>query len=314
MLKQILVAIVLFSIIFISGCTIPELPGGVGGKYCSAVGLCQVEEKEVEVPDIIVVKEVKIIPMAENRVSPDSEIDIIVTLENRDADKPVDLEYVGISNPSIFECIDCKKTGTINPGQIKTFEFKVKSPKNTGTMALPGHLEFSVKYEYTSTRLTTITFIDRETYIEYLNSDGKVETQIINVPSDGPVELYLDISKIQQPVITNDENNYQVYLEVRNKGNGEIDIIDKPKLKIDFTDMNLGNCSKEFDCSGSSAENNEPIILRGKKSFRYYFSFNPTVKLKSEEITTVRRIDAEATYIYRLPKTIDILVSPRAEI
>ncbi len=333
-MRRLFLGILLVSLVFISGCVDNGfLP--VGGKYCKAIGLCNVEEKEVEIPDVIVIKEVDIPLLKGGEITPNREVDILVTLKNRDVDNIIELEYVGI-NPGIFSCKqrgciseeEAKGSiGTINPGQEKTFSFKVSSPDNKGTMALEGHLEVSVKYKYTSTRLATITYINKNTYIEYLESGGKIPLDIINVPSEGPVELYLDISKIKQPIIieedsgTTPEGKYQIYLKVMNKGSGEIDKISAGSLTIEFEDMKLGTCSEEFDgegCGGSSSvSNTEDITIRGKKPFRYYFSFDPSSlienDLSEDKLTTTKKISAEAGYIYRISKKIDILVSPRAE-
>lgn len=325
-MRRLFLAILLVSVVFISGCTNNGFPP-VGGKYCKAIGLCTVEEKPVEIPDVIVIKKIDIPLMAEGRIKPDREIDIFVTLENRDLDKPITLTYVGI-NPGIFTCVDCSDKGVINPGQEKTFSFKVTSPDNPGTMALEAHLEVSAKYGYTSTRLATITYITKDTYIEYLQSGGKIPVNIINVPSDGPVELNLDISKIQQPVIIDEESTklskgkYQIYLEVMNKGSGEIDKILPGDLTINFEKIELGTCSEEFggeSCSGNSVSNTDNITVRGQKPFRYYFSFNPSDSIENElskdenRLTTTKKITASADYTYRIFKKVDILVSPRAE-
>ncbi|RLJ02507.1 MAG: hypothetical protein DRP10_01135 [Candidatus Aenigmatarchaeota archaeon] len=324
-MKRLFFGILLVSLVFVSGCTMPDsIP--VGGKYCKAIGLCTVEEKTVEIPDVIVIKNIDIPVVRDGRIGPNREIDIFVTLENRDQDKPITLTYVGI-NPGIFKCVECEKTNEkINPGQEKTFSFKLTSPDNSGTMALPGHLEVSVKYEYTSTRLATITYINKNTYIEYLQSGGKIPVDIINVPSDGPVELYLDISKIKQPVIIEDESTktsleegkYQIYLEVMNKGSGEIDKIAPEDLTINFRDMNVKSCSEEFKIiNKNKVKNIKPIIMRGQKPFKYYFSFDPSNSIKNEltedRLTVTKKIIASAEYIYRIYKPLDILVSPRAE-
>ncbi len=199
----ILIVLCLIAILFLSGCQVnPELER----KYFSVIGEGTVEEKEVEIPDVIVIESIKIPALAGDRVKPDREVDIIVTLKNRDVNKPITLTYVGISDAGIFTCIDCEKDGetSISPGQLKTFSFTVKAPSNEGTIAYSGHLEFSAKYKYKSTRLATITFIGKDDYMDYLESGGKVSVSIINIPSDGPVELDLDISNIHQPVVVGD--------------------------------------------------------------------------------------------------------------
>ncbi|RLJ04297.1 MAG: hypothetical protein DRP14_03565, partial [Candidatus Aenigmatarchaeota archaeon] len=450
-MRKLFVAVFLFSIIFISGCT---TPGGFGEKYCSAIGICDVKEKEVEIPDIVVIKKIDIPLVRDGRIGPNRDVDIFVTLENKDVNKIITLTYVGI-NPGIFTCKEpenCEYSGeTIGPGQDRVFSFKVTSPNNPGTIAIPGHLEFSVKYKYTSTRLATMTYITENTYIQYAKSGKEIPVQIINVPSDGPVELYLDISKIKQPVIVGDEgaklsgmfakpkitggiifaakicpylsceqanepnclcgealttsqhpwccaagnkgwgylasdkkscqqapecaakicpylsceqanepnclcgealttsqhpwccaagNNgwgylasdkkscqqapecaaktsessepektkqeegkYQIYLEVMNKGSGEIDKIAPGNLNIYFEDMEVKSCSEEFKIiNKNKVENIKPIIIRGQKPFKYYFSFDPSSSIKSELtkneniLTITKRITANADY------------------
>ena len=313
MKTKFLVVLLFINLILLSGCT-DQLP--IGQKYCSQIGLCKVEEKTVEVPDIIIIKDIKVLPIIGNQVKPNSEVDIIVTLENRDLEKPITLEEVRI-NPSIFNCQNrCVKKGErINPGQIKTFSFKIKAPNNEGTLALPAHLEVSVKYNYTSTRLVTITFINEDTFKEYIEGGGKIEVPIINVPSNGPVELYLDISKIYQPVILNPNNIYQIYLEVKNKGGGEVDGIEQKKLNISFEGMSINEASEEFNISGNLASNNEVIRIRGTLPRKYYFGFSPSdFEILKGQLTVTKRIIAKAIYTYRISKSIELVVSPKAEI
>ena len=307
------ILIVFLILVLFSGC-IDTLP--VGGKYCSEIGLCKVEEKPVEIPDIITIEEVKVLPIVGNRVKPDAKLEIIVTLKNRDEDKPVTLTEVRI-NPGIFTCIDCEeKMLELNPGQIKTLTFIVTAPPNEGTLALPAHLEVSVEYKYTSSRLATITFIDRGTFVEYIEGGGKIDVSIINVPSDGPVELYLDISKIQQPVIL-DETTLNFYLEVRNKGSGEVEEIEKNALEITLENMEFVDCSEEFDgkeCKEGEVTNKEPITIRGPTPKKYYFSIKPSIETLKDQLTVTKKITAKAEYTYRITHPIELLVSPRAEI
>ena len=116
------------------------------------------------------------------------------------------------------------------------------------------------------------------------------------------------------------EGKYQIYLEVMNKGSGEIDKIAPGNLNIYFEDMEVKSCSEEFKIiNKNKVENIKPIIIRGQKPFKYYFSFDPSSSIKSELtkneniLTITKRITANADYVYRLSKEINILVSPRAE-
>jgi len=322
---RILTAITILLIILFSGCT-STTPFPVGQKlYCSVVGDCNVEEKSVEIPDIIVIKEVKVLPIVGNRVRPNSSVDILVTLENKDSEKPITINDIRI-NPGIFVCTckgcSCEYTSQpkINPGQIKTFNFRVKAPDIEGTLAISATLEVSVKYSYESVRKASITFISEEVFKQYVESGKKIPVSIINVPSDGPVELYLDISKIYQPVILDREKSYQMYLEIRNKGSGEIEKIDKGKLTLEFENLVLEDCSDEFGGEGckdsDNTRNTEEIVIRGNIPKKYYFSFRPSnsLKIPSGQLTKTEIITAKASYIYRISKLIEIIISPRAEI
>jgi len=331
MRNRILIAIAALIIVMLSGCTnnidLPnnfELP--IGQKfYCSVIADCNVEEKNVEIPDVIVIKDVKVLPIVENRVKPNSSIDVLVTLENKDSENPITIEDIRI-NPGIFNCkcpsCNCSDTSKprINPGQIKTFNFKLRAPDVEGTLALSATLEVSVKYSYKSMRKASITFISEDVFKQYIESDKKVPISIINVPSDGPVELYLDISKIYQPVILDSEKSYQIYLEIRNKGSGEIEKIESGDLTLEFEDMELEDCSDEFDgedCRGKTAvSNTEDIVLRGSIPKKYYFSFKPSKNLEipQGQLTETKIITAKAIYTYRISKSIELVVSPRAEI
>ena len=265
---KIIIGLCLISILFISGCT--NLNPELEKKYCSIIGICNVVVKDVEIPDVIVIDNIKIPALAGGRVKPNRNIDILVTLKNRDVDKPITLTYASISDPGIFTCIDCKKNNetSISPGQLKTFSFTVKSPSNKGTIALPGHLEFSVKYKYRSTRLATITFIGKNDYMDYLESGGKVPVSIINIPSDGPVELNLDISNIHQPVVIDDESIMSSKLQSNENP------FDNSDLVNEITDSFIGKIVFAADCSAGDTDWGEAASLGCSGNNRRCFGGN----------------------------------------
>ena len=317
MKNKVFAIILIFAIILFSGCTTNILP--VGGKYCSEIGLCEKEVKEnVEIPDIITISEIKFLPIQGNRVRPNTTLDVIVTLKNKDNNKPVELTDVRI-NPGIFSCscndCICNDSGKMNPGQNKSFTFTIKSPDNEGTIAMEGQIRVSVNYEYASSRKATITFTNRDTVVEYIEGGKKIPVHISNVPSDGPVDLYLDISGIQQPVILENSGPYNIYLEVRNKGSGEVEKIEKDHLTISLEDMSFEDFSEEFSEEDENAKNNEDITIRGPNPKRYYFAIQPSgITLPDGQLTIVKTITAKADYIYRVSKSRNLLVSPRAQI
>jgi hypothetical protein len=198
----VLVAILISIVILFSGCT----EYVTCNKYCSQIGLCKCDANpETVVNDVIVIKDIKVLPIVGERVRPDTEVDLMVTLENLDSDKPVTLTDVRV-NPHIFSCncstCSCSQSNVeIGPGQIKTLSFTIKSPQNEGTLALTAHPEISVKYDYKSTSLATIAFTDKKTFKQYIEGGGLIEVFITNSVSNGPVEAAIDIGKIYQPII-----------------------------------------------------------------------------------------------------------------
>ncbi len=321
MKNKIFATILILTVILFSGCTMPDtLP--VGDKYCAEIGLCEKDVKEeVEIPDIITIKEIKFLTISGERVSPNTTVDVMVKLKNRDENKPVNLEDVRI-NPGIFSCgcdrCNCNDSYEMNPGQIKSFTFTIKSPDNEGTIAMEGQVSASVKYEYTSSRKATITFTKKRTVVEYIEGGKKIPIHISNVPSDGPVDLYLDISQIQQPVILDNPGPYNMYLEVRNKGAGEVDKIEADDLNLTMENMGFVDCSEEFggeSCSGDRVKNNKKITVRGPNPSKYYFAIDTSkVSVPSNQLTVVKTITAKSTYTYRISKSRNLLVSPRAQI
>jgi len=358
--KAPLALIFMMIIVSLSGC-VQDLSNPFSVAYCSSVGNCQVQDKEAEIKDAIEITGINVMPMAENRIRPGSTVTVYVTLTNKD-DNPVgriDIESIAISDLNIFTCGDGSSAGTCEitgaslvSGQSKAYTFTITAPDNGGTTALPGSMEVSVKYSYSSTRLTTISYLEKDTYIDYVNSHGTTTPTLVNVPSNGPVEVYLDISKIKQPIPYDSANleNYPFNIQITNKGSGEIDNIAEEDLTLEFENGEgiFQDCSAEFSTaatsSGSSTtgtsgtasaiscnrcptstssgtstsciSNSQAIRMRGNaKPFTYYTVFQPPSDLtfiNNGMATTKLRTTVQYDYVLR--KRYELLVSPRAEI
>jgi hypothetical protein len=326
-IRAIIPLLLLQIIIMFSGCTEPNF--GPGGPYCSVIGNCQVDEGPAEVIDIVSFQEIKVLP-ATSSFRPGTKIDVIVTLRNMLPDEKVDLSYIGIADMGIFKCAEgseCSYEGQqLAPSQIRTFAFSIIAPDNIGSMAIDSNIEVATIYSYGASRLTTISFVERETYIGYLNAGGKVPTHIVNKPSSGPVELSLDISNLEQPLLhdTENERTYQVFLSVINKGGGVINRISAGNLTLEFekdsgsdAPMEFEDCSDIFEaCSGQSIASSKEIRLLGKVPHKYYLSFKPTGGISFTDARPIytAKISSKASYTYRIGKTQTIRVSPRSNI
>lgn len=416
-LKKSLIVLVIFAVVFVSGCT--ETEAGIFGGSCVSAGICTREVKGPEVKDIISIEEpIKVIPAPEGRVRPGSQFNVIVYLKNNDRNtqnKPTTIEWVGISDLNNFQCIKCEeKNIELVPGQVKGVTFTLKAGDNTGTMAITSIFEVSAKYRSTSWRTTQIPVVEKQVYIDYLNSEAKMPLYITNINSDAPVELKIDDSKIEPPILYDDsskDTRYLLYLEVINAGSGQIDSISAGKLSLKFEGSSSGGqyaaatfnyCDDDFgggggsqsgdggsssgtsgvggDCSsvcsqkgysdgtcssspisgwtsvgscgtgntktcyckpgsgsgtsspgtsgtgsaatGSSSNacsgkseisNTNDIRVLGQVPKKYYFDFT-VGKPPSKDMQNYIKLTTTAEYVYRVIKTKEILISPRAEV
>ncbi|OYT43758.1 MAG: hypothetical protein B6U88_00175 [Candidatus Aenigmarchaeota archaeon ex4484_56] len=296
-------------IILLSGCIEEGMPFY---KYAEAIGV--VENKQtVEPPDVIVVTDYKIFPS--DRVAPDSSIEVMVYIKNKDERKSVNVNYIGISNPGIFECVICEDENiNLNPLEEKSFIFKLNSPgeEEIGTMAIMQSLGLTLKYSYTSYSSTTLNFINEDTAREFMKSKGKIPITISTSMSRGPVRLEFDISHLQQPLIANGKT-FQVYLRIYNEGDGVVNSIKQNNLNINFNGLSVDSYPEEyFECS-SECENDKSILLFGDISPKYYFSVNGPSSIDSGLVKTYT-LRANAEYAYEVYKQIPVTVSPRAQI
>ncbi|MGC9310957.1 MAG: hypothetical protein ACP5E4_04525 [Candidatus Aenigmatarchaeota archaeon] len=315
------IAVSLLLVVFLSGCTENDIIGSsFGSEYCSAVGNCKVEEAPPRITDVLQIQTIEARPMAENRVKPDSEITLFVTVQNMHDQKPLHINWIGISNKQSFICSGtCEETNMeLNPGAMRKFSFDLTSPSNSGTLAIPQTIEIAAEYSYDSSTLTTFSYMNEDTFKDYLESGARAATTLTNIASEAPVELKV-IYGFQQPAIYDEDKDYQIFLEVHNLGGGEIKRIEADDLSLTFED-NAGSfteCSEEFGstCSGDTVTNSEEIRIMGKKPYRYYFNFNPSGSpdfSHTPVVTTILRTNAN--YEYRISRLYDILVSPRAQI
>ncbi|MBN2095254.1 MAG: hypothetical protein JW727_04350 [Candidatus Aenigmarchaeota archaeon] len=323
-----LAAILLIALTFLSGCT----DSSFGGSSCSVIGNCKTDKKDVEVPDIIQITSAEVSPAPNGRVSPNSEVNIRVVLKNvnKDPDGSVTVSSFAVSNAHLLTCVDCtakfngKETFEMVPGQERAYIFKLKTPE-IDAMAATVTPEIAVKYDYRSTRLVTLTYVKKETYLDYLNSGKKLTVTISDLASQGPVELNFDMTYISdQPLIYEEggsgeedsKSSRAVWLSVINKGSGEISEIAPDNLRVGFED----NKGKIVDCSetfrdgdikdwGSWALNKQPIRVLSQNPQRYYFYFEPTdLDLEDKEFEIVR-LFATADYTYRVKKQVEMTVS-----
>jgi hypothetical protein len=345
-MKLVCISTVMLSIalvVFLSGC-VSDATNPFNQAYCSSVGNCQVEEKAAEVYDIITIEKIEARPLPEGRVRPGSTVDVYVTLKNNDKNpvNQVDILSIAVSDPHLFTCVEpdsCEiKDKKLVSGGEKGYVFTLKAPEKWGSMTETATIEVSVKYKYQSTRLTTVSYLEKETYIDYINSGKKATVSIVNMPSNGPVDAYIDISRIGQPIVYDDATKDEVYpvlMSVTNKGQGEISSVSPGNFKLEFeSDMGtFTSCDEAFGgdtCSGSgskgtsggsasasasSVSNTEEIRIRGSTPFNYYFDFKAPGSLTflNDGMATTK-LKTSVDYEYIIRKTYGMKVSVNAEI
>lgn len=321
--------LILTLFVFFAGCTGNEFTSS--GKYCSIIGNCDVYEGPQQITDMIVIQEVTVVPMANNQVSPGSELEVMVVLKNMNDDSPVTVTWLGISDANIFTCEECELESevTISPGHERPFSFTIKAPENLGSMAREGNIEVAATYEYTSAYWATISYTSLDVYKKYLETGGSVPITINLVNSDGPINFGVEFVNMEQPVVVRDDNSddetsgaVQMNFQITNVGNGQLRLIENETLTVSFEDDygEFSVCSEEFggeDCSGNSVSNSEEIYIYGRVPKKYYLSFNSNLEesdFSDQDVITTKLVITAEDYKYRTNISKKIVVSPEAAI
>ncbi len=306
-----LICSLMFIIILFSGCTAEDLP--IGGEFCAKIGLC--EKKVVEErPEVIIIKEIKVLPSKEVKANED--VDVYITLKNKDSEKELKDVEAKISNPGDFGCknpTNCLYKLTMHPLQEKTLHFKLKAPNFQGTMHIPETLTFSVSFKYDSHTTKSVWLIGKEKYKKYLEAGRRVPTTLSESKSKGPVRIDLSIDAEQPVSIDMDGKKINLYLQMNNAMDGIVSEFDSLDLSINCPP---GEASLQFSdwdnetFSGTTTDlhchKKTEIAFYGKSSPKYYFVLNAAGNENSE--VTQCTVSADAIYKYEISRNFEIVI------
>jgi archaellum component FlaG (FlaF/FlaG flagellin family) len=329
-----------------SGCTIPilniEIPGlpdipGLGGPT-----VVQYEH------DIIVIKSLEAIP---SEIDAGQTTKIIAYIQNvgdktvgegdLGADDDVEIELYDYCQ-GLFKVKDINCRGTPDqtkktkctidkmlPGEIVpvvwTLEQEENNPVSLRTICPPDGMKVSVGYKYSTTALTTISFISQAELERSLEQREYKSTESYIVVGQGPIKPYLTVED-KQPIPVYEEGARTVLgLQIKNMGSGQLaskvtvtvdnkpeEQVAIPKGKITVTGLKEGGeLDPEDDCSFKDGSPKDDVRLMGKDSSKMLCKVDLSKLGGSVVRTATRHIEVSVEYDYLFTKAVTVVINPK---
>jgi hypothetical protein len=313
-----------------SGCTVPilniEIPGlpdipGFGGPT-----VVQYEH------DIVVIQSLEAIPAEIDAGQTTKLVAYIKNLGDKTIETPVTVDLYdyckGLFDKPKVECdgadpIDgtvCK-INRILPDEIKrvswTLSQEDKDKVKLRTVCPPDGMKVSVEYDYTTSGLSTISFISKAELERTLEERTLRSTDSYIVVGQGPIKPYLTVED-KQPIPVYDGARTMVQLVIKNSGTGQLSSklddnhVGLPKKSITVTGIGTGKLEplSSSDCK-LDGDVDEEVKLIGKESPPYQCRIDLS-NLKDEIAKTgTRHMEVEVNYKYMFTKSVQVVVNPK---
>ena len=319
-----------------SGCTVPilniEIPGlpdipGWGGPT-----VVQYEH------DIVVIQSLEAIPAEIDAGQTTKIVAYIKNLGDRTIEKPIKVELYdycqGLFKTPKVMCDGREYTETkceikkMLPDEIVriswTLEQDETSPVKLKTICPPDGMKVSVEYEYTTSGLSTISFISKAELERTLEERTQRSTESYIVVGQGPIKPYLTVED-KQPVPVYFGARTMLQLVVKNMGSGQLsskftedgkEFVGLPALtSIEVTGIGgsgglkpLLSAQSECKIQGKVSEN---VRLIGKESPPYQCRIDLSNLDDDITKTGTRHLEVEVNYKYMFTKSVKVVVNPK---
>ncbi len=315
-----------------SGCTVPilniQIPGlpdipGWGGPI-----VVQYEH------DIVIIESLEAIPAEIDAGQSTRLVAYIKNIGDKPIEKPIKVELYDYCK-GLFETPKVLCNGNTRDGtecEIKrmlpfetvriswTLEQEDKDKVKLRTVCPPDGMKVSVEYEYTTSGLSTISFISKPELERTLEERTAMSTDSYIVVGQGPIKPYLTVED-KQPVPVYDGARTMLQLVIKNAGTGQLsskfteggnEFVGLPgPSSIKVTGIGAGGLKPlDADCKieGNVKEN---VRLIGKESPPYQCRIDLT-GLKDEITKTgTRHLEVEVDYKYMFTKSVQVVVNPK---
>ncbi|MCD6381937.1 MAG: hypothetical protein J7L43_03085 [Candidatus Aenigmarchaeota archaeon] len=274
MKKVIVLMLLALIIVASSGCVenqIPEL---------------NVNKKEkVETADVLLIKDVKIVPEAP--IFPDTTVELIITIQNIDDKKSIPYK-VELFNPSIFTIEKSSGTsGELLPQGEKVIDFVLKVPKEK--VKITPTVNFRILYNF-STSTTYDVVVVNMAQIKQAQLAGKpVSFDIEKSIGSGPIKVDISL-KGSSYLIAGQKGVLSIV--VQNKGSGFLKEgkIKKNKLKLTLINKGINDIestTKKFE------------IIKSGSTFSYGYNKDDIEMMERSTSPILLKITAPSVDLYK---------------
>jgi hypothetical protein len=330
-----LTPLVLILVLLGSGCTVPilniEIPGlpdipGFGGPT-----VIQYEH------DIVVIQSLEAVPAEIDAGQTTKIVAYIKNLGDKTIEDPVNVELYdycqGLFKTPMVMCEGREYADTkceikrMLPDEIVrvswTLEQQDANQVKLRTICPPDGMKVSVEYDYTTSGLSTISFISKAELERTLEERTQKSTESYIVVGQGPIKPYLTVED-KQPIPVYSGARTMLQLVIKNMGSGQLsskfteggrEYTGIPSGNIEVVGIGGSGGLKPLTATQSDCKIQgrvqENVRLVGKESPPYQCVID--LSNLDDEITKTgtRHLEVEVKYKYMFTKSVQVVVNPK---
>jgi archaellum component FlaG (FlaF/FlaG flagellin family) len=319
-----------------SGCTVPilniQIPGlpdipGFGGPT-----VVQYEH------DIIIIESLQAIPAEIDAGQTTKLVAYIKNIGDKTIDKTVTVNLYDycqglFKTPKVMcggqETSSTKcEIGKMLPSEIVriswTLEQDDNNPVKLRTVCPPDGMKVSVEYDYTTTGLSTISFISKAELERTLEERKQMSTNSYIVMGQGPIKPFLTVQD-KQPVPVYKDARTMLQLVIKNMGSGQLNS-KFTEANTEFVGLPKGSSIEVVGIGGSSdlkplssAQSDCKIEGKVQENVRLIGKESPPLQCRIDlsnldgriTKTGTRHLEVTVNYKYMFTKSVNVVVNPK---
>ena len=337
-MKQLL-PFALVLVLLSSGCTVPflniEIPGlpDIPG-FGFGPTVVQYEH------DILVIEGLQAVPAEIDAGQTTKIIAHVKNIGDRvldDSDGPIEIEMYdyceGLFRISQVKCstgtsdLDgskCKIKKMLQEETVRvewTLEQYDTKPVKLRTVCPPDGIKVSVKYPYTTSSLTTVSFISEAELERTVEERAVKSTDSYIVAGQGPIKPYITVED-KQPIPVYTDARTMLQLKIQNLGTGHLNSQDtvggQKVIFISGKDIAVSGIESGGDlspirgeCEFATSGWDDKVRLIGKESANYMCRIDLSKLDGKVTKTATRHVEASVKYEYIFTKSVQVVVNPK---
>lgn len=308
-MKRLALALPVILILIISGCVIP----GTGITIPGIPNIFGPQVKEYE-SDIVIIRSLEAIPSS---IKTGQQIRLISYIQNigTESVSSVDVDLFDYCSKELFKEVEVKCPGTpyqdsetkcaiSNMLPQETVEVDwILTPSDKIELETVCDLKVSSDYQYETTGLTTIHFINSKELQRQLNEGKFSPTTSYIAKGQGPIKAFIEVDD-QQPISTVTGDAYTtVSLKLENRGSG---FLASHPGYVHIKEVDFGDLDRK-DCKFKAGDDIK--LIKGKSSALPCDVKIPTDDLVPKE--TTKQMTVKVSYVYEFRKSAKVTVDKR---